>query len=136
VGFSQGSAHDPSQAKRAGITLRCIRLASYYFDQTIACSEKQAYFAASVMGCSVLETVLMLACIRDSEGVLRTKKWKDFHQKNRRRGKFFDELLPWIDLGHLIGIGTELKWFPEDDKISTLFHASRIGVTPLRNIQN
>lgn len=120
-----GSPLTPASAERVRTTIRVARLASQYLDEMLRCNE--AHFAAAIVGCSVVECFLLLACIRDRDLVLQTRSWKTFATKQKKRGKLFAELLFWIDLGNLILIGNELGWFAPNSVPTVEFFASFAG---------
>ncbi len=109
-----------------------MRLATDYFDEMARC--EPAYFAAGVIGCAVVESMLLLACIRDRESVLLTTSWKSFARKQKRHGQLFLELLFWIDLGNLILIGKELGWFNVDEARTKEFFESLLDSEQLREV--
>jgi hypothetical protein len=120
-----------SGADRFRTALRAARLASQYVEEMNRCFAGRSYFAAGVIGCAVIESLLLLACMRDRDVVLRTRAWKQFATKQKRRGRLFSELLFWIDLGHLILIGEGLGWFNTDSAATTALLASYPGSAEL-----
>jgi hypothetical protein len=114
---------EPVNARRAGeakLTIALIKLARQYFDQTIKCTEAQAWFAASLAGMATMETVLLMACISEKATVVTTKAWTSFHKK--RKVPFRDRLMH-VDMGKLLEIATELKWFPTDTGYHTFLES-------------
>ncbi len=115
-----------SGMKRYRFTLNLYELAHQYQTEAVRCSDNKAYFAAGIAGCSMVEAILMLACVRDRDLVFQTQAWKAFARKERRRGRTFSELIPWIDFGNLIPIGKELGWFsPHREATENFFAAYR-----------
>ena len=113
-----------SGLKRFVFTLNLYELANQYLGEAVRCSENRAFFAAGIAGCSMVEAILMLACVRDRDMVFQTDAWKAFARKERRRGRTFSELIPWIDFGNLIPIGKELGWFSPDRETTEAFFAA------------
>ena len=113
--------HLAGQPNRARLTLSLIQSAGAYLEEMSRSLAGEAYFAGSVIGCSALEALLMMACLRDREAALQTKTWRSFAKRNRKRGKLFVELLPWVEIGTLLAIGEELDWFRDDDRVQRIF---------------
>jgi hypothetical protein len=110
-----------SGLKRYRTSLYLYEVAHRYLDEMIRCNANEAHTASGIVGCSMVEAVLMLACVRDRDSVLHTAGWKIFAKKEKRRGDRFSELLPWIDFGHLMAIGKELGWFSADQSVTERF---------------
>lgn len=123
-----------SGMKRYRFTLSLYQLAHRYLDETIRCNDNEAYFAGGIVGCSMVETILMLACVRDRDVVLQTQAWKAFAKKERRRGQSFSELIPWIDFGKLIIIGKELGWFSAHRETTENFLAAYAPSTDVDDV--
>jgi hypothetical protein len=111
------------KAQKASQAIKVVRAGNYYIDEMTRCTDSEAYFSASIAGCSALESVQMIACIRDQDQVVATQAWKYFAKKYRRHGLLFDDLLFWIDLGNLIQVGRELNWFPNTATVQNALSA-------------
>src|SRR5277367_1726900 len=55
------------RAQKASRVIKVVRTGNYYIDEMTRCTDNEAYFSASIAGCSALESVLMIACIRDQD---------------------------------------------------------------------
>ena len=124
----------PSGIKRYRTTLKLFEIAHCYLNEMILCTDNQAFFAAGIVGCAMVESILMLACVRDRNLVFQTRAWKAFAKKERKGGHSFSELIPWIDFGHLILIGKELGWFSPDMKATEDFFANYSGSTDIDDV--
>jgi hypothetical protein len=105
---------EPVSARRAGeakLSIELTRLASRYMQEAMTCFEAKAWFASALMGMATMESLLILACIADKPRLLTTKAWTSYHK--RRPLPFKDRLLH-LDLGNLVKIADELKWFTEE----------------------
>lgn len=116
-----------SGMERYKITRNLYELGRQYLDEASRCSANNAFFAAGIAGCSMVEAILMLACVRDRDMVFQTHAWKAFAKKKKKRGSTLSDLLPWIDFGNLISIGKELDWFsPHKETTENFFAAYRL----------
>lgn len=106
---------------RAGFAYRLIQTVVFYMEEVDRSTDNSAFFAAGCIGTSALEGILILACIRHQSEVVQTPAWKKFARKNKKHGQLFADIVFWIQLNDLIGIGQELGWFPADNVIQSLF---------------
>lgn len=111
----------PGQIARAKLSLALLHQSVFYIEELSRATDGEAFFAASVMGCSVVESLLMLACIRHRNDVTMSKAWLAFARRRRKYGKLLHELLPRTDLADLIAIGQELGWFEDNQRVRDIF---------------
>jgi hypothetical protein len=117
----------PAVVKRANRAIDVARLSTEYLEEMLRCVESDAFLAAGIVGCALLESILLLACMRDRDEALATEAWRLFASKNKRRKLLFADLVLWIDLGNLVLIGLELGWFSKDNGATVAFFASFVG---------
>jgi hypothetical protein len=85
------------------------RLGFIYEQQMLLSLEAKAYFAACVMGASMLEAFLLLLCMLNSNTVASTRRYQD------RAGKSidnFDATIFRLGLEDFVEISAELNWVP------------------------
>jgi hypothetical protein len=99
------------RAGEAKLSIGLFHSTTRYLHEAMACFEGKAWFASALMGMATMESLLMLACIAEKDRLLTAKSWTSFHKK--RSLPFKDRLLH-LDLGTLVKIAHELKWFTED----------------------
>lgn len=89
-----------------------IRLGQRYAGEMSSNDEGDQMLAMTVMACSLMETLLMLACICYKHSVTSSKAWR----KNRRakKGRSFLDTLNNTELTTLIAVAEELQWFSTD----------------------
>jgi hypothetical protein len=73
------------------------------------CAERDIQLAATIMACSGLETLLMLACLCYRDRVTSSKAWHK-NSKTKKRYSFLQNL-ERTELATLISVGLELSWF-------------------------
>lgn len=73
---------------------------------------KDHMLAMTVMACSLMETLLMLACICYKHNVTNSDAWRN-NRKAKKVRSFMDNL-SHTELSTLIAIGEELLWFSPD----------------------
>ena len=104
----------PESLEDADVTNRLWELALFYGDEMDKCLAGAAHFAANAMGAAILETVLLIACLRHKSKVVATTTWQRIHKKEPP--KPFSEMLSGnrIGLAALLHIARELKWLPKE----------------------
>jgi hypothetical protein len=70
--------------KRYTATRNLYELSHRYLDEAILCTKSKAYFASGIVGCAMVESILMLACVRDRDLVFQTLAWKAFCKKGQK----------------------------------------------------
>lgn len=109
------------QAQRTILTLQLAKICSDYISEIERC--KDAYFAQSVLCCSLVETLLMLVCLKEREQVAKSRSWRRFLSRKAKGGRLVHEVLPSVELGTLIDIGEELGWFAvSEDRLEPFTH--------------
>jgi hypothetical protein len=85
------------------------RLCVMYEQQMLLCQDAKAYFAACVMGASMLEALLLLLCMLNTAPVVATKRYKE--RAGKGRGDF-DGTICRLGLEDFVEISAELNWVP------------------------
>ena len=111
----------PNAGERFLRTMQLTKTSADYFSEMQRCTLGEAWFSAAIIGCSVVESVLMIACMRNNGEVTKTASWKRFAASKKKKGKLFRDLALWLDFGSMISIGKELGWFPEGEDFSINF---------------
>jgi hypothetical protein len=93
-------------------SIKLLNLGKHYFGEMTECSEHNIQLAATIMACSGLETLLMLACLCYRDRVMLSKSWRK-NPKVKKHNSFLQNL-ERTELTTLIGIGAELDWFSAD----------------------
>jgi hypothetical protein len=93
-----------------GDGLFCYQLALTYFTEANRALQAGAWFAATAIGSSALEAVLMSLCFLRHEKVRELPKFKTLKKSLRED---FGSFVRQLDLGKLLDIATQLSWFPD-----------------------
>jgi hypothetical protein len=98
----------PGYGDEAEAAVLMLTLTKQYLLEMGRCHQSGAQFAATVMGCSALEAMLMLSCLGFKDSVVTSTTW----HKHAKKTKTFVQNVSHADLDLLVGLGAELKWFP------------------------
>ena len=109
VGAFASRSLSPEGGEDTEITEILTKASNFYVDEMMRCLSCNAFLAATVMGASVLESVLSLACVSEKSKTQNTKAWQSL---KGRKAKPFKTVLLKAHLPDLLAIGQELKWFP------------------------
>ncbi|WP_263373072.1 hypothetical protein [Granulicella aggregans] len=88
----------------------CIELAMTFYEEANLALEAEAWFAASALASSALESVLLYKCCL-SEGSVRALS--KFQGLPRKYNLDFGLFVRSLDLGKLLEMANSLHWFPE-----------------------
>lgn len=108
----------------ADAALQAITRTRQLLQELQLCIKVDATFAGTVIGCSTLEGLLIVACLGRKSQVVTTKAWHNF----AKRKHTFVQNIGRIDLGILLSVATELGWFAKnivpDDLIDYLLRSA------------
>jgi len=127
----------PEAPEDIDVSRRTWELGVFYISEMDKCFSGGTFFAANIVGAAVLETVLLLVCLRYKSKVIATQKWQKIHKNEPP--KPFSELLSGnrVGLAALLAIAEELFWFPNG--IPPGFRQEIVGMVgedKVRNIEN
>jgi len=108
--LAQQGSLEPEDPGDRQLSQRLARSVDFYIREMDKSLTATAFLAANVMGASALESILMLACLRDRAKVAATKKWVSLQARNAP--KPFPQVLAKARLSQLLAIAEEMAWFP------------------------
>ena len=101
---------DAEKVSTFGDGLFCLELAMTFYEQANAALQAEAWFAASAVASSALESLLMSKCCFQEEDVRLLPAFQTLKPSQRSP---FGRFVRSLDLGKLLKIADALRWFPE-----------------------
>ena len=87
----------------------CLELALVFYEEANKALQAEAWFAASAVASSALESVLLSKCFFQADEITALPKFAKLKQKHKGD---FGQFARSFDLGKLLEIATDLSWFP------------------------
>ena len=88
----------------------CLELAMVFCEEANQALQAGAWFAASSIASSALESMLLSKCLLEEDKVRALPRFETLRQSHKGDFRQFSRSL---DLGKLLGIATELSWFSD-----------------------
>ena len=86
----------------------CLELALIFYEEANQALQAEAWFAASSVASSALESVLLSKCFFQADEIRALPKFEKLKQSHKGD---FGQFARSLDLGKLLEIATELSWF-------------------------
>jgi len=89
--------------------LFCFDVAMTFYSEANRAIQAQAWFAGAAVSASALEAILLANCFGHQDRIKALPRWKTLPSKLKKDFRIFARSM---DLGKLLDIARELKWFP------------------------